>query len=151
MPVFDIPMKWDLRTIERVEAKDPNSAEHLASMHLNAPQSDPRTWRIEKRIDAVDFEKMNEMYPIPVPPDPMEGWTCLREPGPYEGGLWELEKDGYTIVVIGDDGPIDVGMGMTTYTWKISGKSLPYDLQSKHTFHNKMECRDAVLEAVSKL
>lgn len=151
MPKFRVPMRWDLHTVEEIEAKDPHSAEHWASMNLERPQADPSTWRVEKRIDGVDWMEMEKLYPTPEPPDPMDGWECLSKPDGYNGGCWEKKVDGYVLHVIGDTGPIDVGMGITTYTWNIRGDALPYDITSKNTFHDKVECRDGVLEALENL
>jgi len=148
---FKVPMKWDLSTIEEVEADTPHEAESKARIEIDTPRADPSTWKVEKRIDGVNWQKMEEMYPTPEPPDPMEGWECLMEPGAYEGGLWNIRVGDYEVRLIGDDGPIEVGMGITTYTWKISSILLPYDLESKESYHDRDKCRDDALEAVKSL
>jgi len=151
MPEFKVPMRWDLQTMEVVEAKDRFAAEEFASRSIEKPSADPSTWDIKKRIDGVDWQKMEKMYPIPREPQPMDDWECLKEPGAYEGGYWKIDKGDYVVNVIGDDGPIDVGMSFATYTWKVSSDSLPYDIESKITYNNITECRDAALEALEKI
>lgn len=96
----------------------------------------------------MDWQKMEEMYPIPPEPDPMEGWKCICKPGAYEGGLWNIEEDGYIVHLVGDDGPIDVGMSFPTYTWRISSDKLPYAMESKQKFNDRDECRDEALKAL---
>ena len=151
MPKFKVPMKWDLFTMEEVEAKDRNAAEHMAGMDIERPRADPSTWRIEKRIDGIDWMEMDKMYPVPEPPDPMDGWGCLYEPDGYNGGYWTKQVGEYSVSVIGDTGPIEVGMGFTKYGWKISSESLPYMLESKVSFVDIEKCRDNALETLNNL
>ena len=154
MQDFDIPMVWDLYTVERIRAETVFEAERVAfQMALGAtgPKSDPSTWRIEGRFDAVNVQEMKERYPSPKPFDPMEDWTCDKKPGAYEGGYWRKTVGPFELHVIGDDGPIDVGMSFTTYRWMIVPDSLDFNVSSKRSYNDKEECRDECLEMLENL
>ena len=153
MKEYDVPMRWELHTVEKIQATDRLSAEMKAMDFGMAgqPASDPRTWRIEGRIDSVDSKAMDEAYPFPVPPDPMDGWDCVRKPDSYAAGHWTKVVGDYKLHLIGIDAPMTIGMSFPTYKWKIVSDKLDFDVASKSDFDDKVVCRDACLEMMKKL
>jgi hypothetical protein len=145
---FKIPCEWRLRTVEEIEAKNLVYAQDKA-MTLTRPQTLEGA-EIEPIIGVVDWERFQEMHPLPKPKDPMEGWEQTSEPGPYAGGQWEMVDGDLTVVVFGDTGPIEVGMGHTTYHWRVSKKGEDNDRSSKKAYDRIEQARDAALEAARK-
>lgn len=145
---FRIPCEWRLKTIEEIEAPDLLKAQDKAAMLTRPATLDGA--EIETIIGVVDFQRCHEMYPIPKPPDPMEGWKCEVEPGPYEGGLWTKKVSGCKVSVIGDSGPIDVGFTFPTYGWRIEASWLPADMTSKGSYREIEDARDDALKMARK-
>jgi hypothetical protein len=145
---FKIPCEWRLKTIEEVEARDLMAAQDKVAI-LRRPKSMVGA-KIEPVIGVVDFQELERMYPTPEPPNPMIGWECIRGPGSYEGGMWEKKVCGCTVIVSGDTGPIEVGMGWTTYHWRVSKDGEDNDLSSKIAYNQIEMARDAALVAAKK-
>ena len=151
MMKFKVPVELNIEVDVEVEADSMHEACDVASAlemsSIDLTNARPRGIGIVMVSQEFFSKAMKEIEP----PDPMEAWDCLREPGPYEGGLWEKKVDEYVLVVIGDDGPIDVGMSFPTYTWKIRADRLPYDIESKKEYRDKVECKDDALKALDKV
>ena len=69
----------------------------------------------------------------------------LQEGGGFVGKV--KEANGCEVFVTGDTGPIEVGMGMTTYSWSVSKPGRNDTLTSKKDFDRIEEARDAALKA----
>lgn len=146
--IFEIPCIWKLRTVEKIEADSQEEAEYKAAL-LSQPETLARC-RIEPEIGVVDFMEQERRNPTKKPPDPMEGWKCQQEPGPYEGGIWTRVEHGCQIMVIGDTGPIDVGMGLTTYGWRIARDGEEKGLCSMKPYVHIENARDTALKAAKE-
>jgi len=143
---FKIPCEWTVRTVEVIEAKNLVDAQDKA-FKLTRPKT-LEGCKIEDPIGGgLDWKTFNKMYPPKPPADPMEGWTRTTDPGPYQGGQWVKEANGCEVFVTGDTGPIEVGMGMTTYSWSVSKPGRNDTLTSKKDFDRIEEARDAALKA----
>ena len=145
---FKMPCEWKLRTIEEVEARTLVEAERKVTSLMK-----PKTLKgakIEPAIGVVDWKELQRMYPFPKPMDPMTGWKVLSTPDPYKGGQWEKSVYGCKVTVTGDPGPIEVGMGFTTYTWSVTKPGIDGDFTSKDSFHRIEEARDAGLKAAER-
>jgi hypothetical protein len=135
-----------VKTVEKIEAKNLVCAQDKAFL-LTKPKT-LEGCEIEEPIGGgLDWKAFNKMYPQKPMVDPMEGWKRMRDPGPYSGGQWEGIVYGCKITITGDTGPIEVGMGSTTYCWNVSKPGSDADLISNKNFDKIEEARDAGLKA----